>query len=214
MCTNCCCEGVNELFYEQLLRENVRMEKEFMRDVNVLHEFDNENMMLSDALNDAEYQLEQDNEDIELHFNTVVKEYYEEIEEEKYQKEEKKKDVEWEHFVQRAGGLGTFNFVDSIESLGSVDMVQKHEDRKIQKTEQREEHLQKAWNGIESEMSEEEVLLRMLGVVGDSEWNDEFDIDGIGEWMDDDYENESVDSWGETDDESENEREGRGGRKK
>ena len=42
--------GVNELFYEQLLRENVRMEKEFMQGIHELHAFDNENALIGNVL--------------------------------------------------------------------------------------------------------------------------------------------------------------------
>ena len=49
-------------------------------------------------------------------------------------------------------------------------------ERQKQRKLQEEKRLQEAWDGVDSEMSEEEVLLRMMGIVGDeeNEWNDDY----------------------------------------
>ena len=169
---------------EQLLRENVRMEKDFMRDVNVLHAFDNENAMHGDALMDAEWQLEQDKRETEEIFNKV-EEYYEDVDEERYLHAEEKKDQEWMNFVRRAGGAKDFYYADHVDDQGSPEVVRRHAMKKLNKEKADERKLQEAWDGIASEMSEEEILLRMLGITGDedNEWNDLFDKDaGDEEW--------------------------------
>ena len=167
--------GVNELFYEQLLRENVRMEKEFMHGIHELHAFDNENAMMGNAIEDAEFQLEVDQNDVEQIFGTA-EEYIQEVEEEKFEQIEEEKDRVWGDFVRRAGGAKEFDFADHVNEQGSPKIVRKHMERQKQRKLQEEKRLQEAWDGVDSEMSEEEVLLRMMGIVGDeeNEWNDDY----------------------------------------
>jgi len=171
--------GVNELFYEQLLRENKRMEKEFMKEISVLHEYDHENKMHSDALMDAEWQLEVDKKEVEHIFGSV-EEYFLDVDEEKKEIEKEKKLQQWQQYVTSVGGEQEFEYVDHIENQGSPKIVQQHIDRRLKKEKKEEKILIDAWNDIESEMSEEETLMRMLGIIGEekNEWNLDDDVDG------------------------------------
>jgi hypothetical protein len=169
------------------------MEKEFMSGINELHEYDNENSMISTALEDAEYQLIQDNNDANEIF-VEVSEYLNEIEEDNLKLEEEEKNAAWVEFVRKVGGSNTFDIIDQIDELGSPKVVRRHQENYESKIKEEEETLQKAWDGIDSEMSEEEILLRMLGIVGDdeNEWNDEFEIGSVDSWGEEDDKNDEV----------------------
>ena len=145
--------------------------------INELHAFDNENMMIGNALEDANYQIAKDNDQMEELFGPV-EEYYQQLDAEELEKEDAKKDKEWDSFVARAGGAQQFDAVDQVDALGSPKIVQQHRQKYEEKIERNEKTMQAAWDGIDDSMTEEEILLRMLGIVGDNEWNDDaFDVE-------------------------------------
>eukprot|EP00946_MAST-07B_sp_MAST-7B-sp1_P000715 g715.t1 len=131
--------GVNELFYEQLLREDSRMERDFMRDVNQLHEYDGEDKMVRDALEDANYQLVEDSRE-SLSAILEFQSFLESVHESKVEDEEKA-------FYDMAGGKEhVFEIVSSIEEAGSAEIVAEHRsEAKIQEQMRSKELEEEEW---------------------------------------------------------------------
>lgn len=148
--------GVNELFYEQLLREDVRMEHNFMQEVNKLHAYDNEDKYVHDALADASYQMIVDSQE-SLNIIMEFQGYLESVHESQMEEEQNA-------FYNMAGGKEkVMEIVNSIDKAGSAEVVAAHES----KTRSREEMRSK-------ELEEEEWWLASeLGIL--DEWDEEKD---------------------------------------
>ena len=131
-----------------------------MRDVNQLHDYDGEDRMVRDALEDANFQLMEDSQE-SLSAILEFQSFLESVHESKSEAEEKA-------FYDMAGGKEhVFDIVSSIEEAGSAEIVAEHRSEAKIQQEMRSKELEE----------EEWWLASELGIL--DEWDEGLDSEEL-----------------------------------